>query len=152
MNYRILSLAILVVVAPAWTSTCFGGSPSRFTPTSGVYVYGPPTVGHSTPVFPYPKSWRGPRYAYPETYYFKFPPGRRPVQFSRRGLSVDPTFFSGATTNAEIWVVRRKGEVDNLPDSARFPQTSGRGIVPVIGPLPKRAYSSSFSQSYPKAP
>lgn len=147
---------LLAVLALTWwsASACFGQStdgptsgsyvyvpPTAGQSPSGVYVYGPPTVGQSTSVYHYPKSWRGPRYSYPQTYYFKYPPFRRPVKF--RGLTpyLDQTFFSGATTNAEIWAIRRKSEVPNLPAYARIPVPAQTRLAPTIGPLPKRKLS-----------
>lgn len=141
---------LLAALVLAWWPASTGLGQSGISPVSGVYVYGPPTVGHSTSVFPYPKSWRGPRYSYPQTYYFKFPPSRRPVTFRQGRVYLDPTFFSGATTDAEIWVVRRKGEVANLPASARSPLPAQLKLAPTIGPLPKRALSrGTFERQRP---
>lgn len=137
MIYRIAGVVVLAGVAPWFTPTCLGQL-GRWAPASGVYVYGPPTRGQSTSAQFYPKNWRGPRYTYPQTYYFKFPPFRRPVQFQGLTPYVDATFFSGATTDAEIWAIRRKSEVVNLPDSARLPLPAHTRRVPVVGPLPKR--------------
>lgn len=137
MSYRMSCLAATLALTPLLAATCFA-APRSWSPVSGVYVYGPPTAGQSTPVQHYPKYWRGPRYSYPQTYYFKFPPFRRPVHFVGLTPYIDQTFFTGSTTNAEIWAVRRKGEVPNLPASARVPLPPSTRLAPTIGPLPKR--------------
>ncbi|MGH7137982.1 MAG: hypothetical protein ACREHD_19710 [Pirellulales bacterium] len=143
-----LSLLLGALVLSGWSASfCFA---QTWGPTSGVYVYGPPTAGQSTSVFHYPKSWRGPRYSYPQAYYFKFPPFRRPVKFHGMTPYLDQTFFTGATTNAEIWAIRRKGEVSNLPASARVPLPAQTRLAPTIGPLPKRPLSpATFERRRP---
>lgn len=166
MNYRLIGLVIVAAFMPGWPSSCLGRGSQKAAPTSGVYVYGPPTSGESTTVQFYPKNWRGPRYAYPQAYYFKYPPFRRPVSTyvdrfvapttPGRGVNVtqltgrayiDQTFFTGATTNAEIWAIRRKGEVPDLPASARVNYPAQTRLAPVIGPLPNRPMSrSSFER------
>jgi hypothetical protein len=142
MNYRILSLVMFAAFALGMAATCVAGTD----PVDGVYVYGPPTVGHSTSVYHYPKSWHGPRYTYPQTYYFKFPPGRRPVKIRANGVFIDPLFFHGATTDAEIWAVRRKGEMADLPTAARFPLPASKRLAPTVGPLPARPLSPARSE------
>jgi hypothetical protein len=137
VKYRILGLMSIITCTAGLASTCFASHGVR-DPVGGIYVYGPPTAGESTSVYHYPKSWRGPRYAYPQAYYYKFPPFRRPVYFRGGGIYLDQNFFSGATTNAEIWAIRRKGEVANLPASAREPLPATTRLVHTIGPLPKR--------------
>ncbi|HVX15594.1 MAG TPA: hypothetical protein VHC22_30690 [Pirellulales bacterium] len=140
MNYRIVGLAVLMAFAAGPAATCFAQG-KAIRPVSGMYVYGPPTAGQSTSVAHYPKNWRGPRYSYPQTYYFKNPPFRRPLTLIGGTPYIDQTFFTGATTDAEIWAIRRKGEVPNLPASARVSYPAQTGLAPVIGPLPKRQLS-----------
>jgi hypothetical protein len=143
MNYRLGCFAAAVVLI-CWLSPARLEAHGTVDPVDGVYVYGPPTAGQSTSVYHYPKNWRGPRYAYPQTYYFKFPPFRRPVHLRGGRYYLDQNFFSGATTNAEIWAIRRKGEVPSLPASARMNYPAQTRLAPVIGPfLPNRAMSRS---------
>jgi hypothetical protein len=155
MHHCLVLLVIMASFALGLTSTCFGQQRPIWSPPSGVYVYGPPTRGQSTSTQFYPKNWRGPRYTYPQSYYFKFPPFRRPVKmYAGNGpigtWVLDQTFFSGATTNAEIWAIRRKGEVANLPDSARRSLPAHTRLVPVVGPLPKRGLSQgTFERTRP---
>ena len=139
MNYRLACVVAAVLLTPWLSSACLAHG--NLDPVDGVYVYGPPTPGQSTSLYHYPKSWRGPRYAYPQTYYFKFPPFRRPVHFRGGSYFLDQNFFSGATTNAEIWAIRRKGEVPNMPASAQINYPAQTRLAPVIGPLPNRPMS-----------
>ena len=145
MCCRIVTLLALAACTLGPVATCLG---QNISPVSGVYTYGPPTPGHATPVFHYPKSWRGPRYSYPQAYYFKFPPGRRPVTITPHGVFINQLFFSEATTDAEIWAVRRKGEVTNLPDSARFPLPAKNRLAPTVGPLPARFATQARSRGF----